>query len=111
MPSSCSLLGGIWICQTVPPVFVALFTRAMHPMALLIGWACGIAAGTAMAWSLGLKSSIYVLHIFGLAVPCYAALSALALNLAVGIVLSLVFNAFSPGARADETAAADYEAA
>ena len=33
------LLGGIWICQTVPAVLVALFTRAMHPMALLIGWA------------------------------------------------------------------------
>ncbi|MGZ5928334.1 MAG: sodium:solute symporter, partial [Rhizomicrobium sp.] len=102
------LLGGIWICQTVPAVLVALFTRAMHPMALLIGWACGIGAGTAMAWSLGLKSSIYVLHIFGVAVPCYAALSALALNLAVGIVLSFVFNALSQGPRADETAAQDY---
>src|SRR6201999_4390496 len=102
------LLGGIWICQTVPAVLVALFTRAMHPTALLIGWACGIASGTAMAWSLGLKSSVYVLHIFGVAVPCYAALSALALNLAVGIVLSFVFNALSRGVRPDETVAADY---
>src|SRR6185437_3298864 len=101
------LLGGIWICQTVPAVFVALFTRAFHPMALLIGWAAGIAAGTAMAWSLGLKSSIYVLHIFGVAVPCYAALSALALNLAVAALLSLAFNAMS-SSRPDETRAADY---
>ena len=92
----------------MPAVLVALFTRAMHPMALLIGWACGIAAGTAMAWSLELKSSVYPLHIFGVTVPCYAALSALALNLAVGVVLSLVFNALSKGRRADETAAADY---
>jgi SSS family solute:Na+ symporter len=61
-----------------------------------------------MAWSLELKSSIYVLHIFGVAVPCYAALSALALNLAVGVVLSPIFNALSKGRRADETAAADY---
>ena len=102
------LLGGIWICQTVPAVLVALFTRAMHPTALLIGWASGIGAGTAMAWSLGLKSSIYVLHIFGVAVPCYAALSALALNLTVGIVLSLIFNALSSGVRPDETFAEDY---
>ena len=102
------LLGGIWICQTVPAVLVALFTRAMHPMALLIGWACGITAGTAMAWSLELKSSVYPLHIFGVTVPCYAALSALALNLAVGVVLSLIFNALSKTKRADETAAADY---
>jgi SSS family solute:Na+ symporter len=102
------LLGGIWICQTVPSVFFSLFTRAMHPMALLIGWISGVAAGTAMAWSLGLKSSIYVLHFFGLAIPCYAALSALTLNLAVGILLSLLFNALSRGPRADETAAEDY---
>ena len=61
-----------------------------------------------MAWSLELKSSVYVLHVFGVAVPCYAALSALALNLAVGIVLSFVFNALSRGPRTDETAAQDY---
>jgi solute:Na+ symporter, SSS family len=101
------LLGGIWICQTVPAVFVALFTRAFHPMALLIGWAAGIAAGTAMAWSLSLTSSIYVIHVFGVAVPCYAALSALALNLAVAGILSLVFNALS-SSRPDETEVADY---
>jgi SSS family solute:Na+ symporter len=104
------LLGGIWICQTVPAVLVALFTRALHPIALLIGWACGIGAGTAMAWSLGLKSSIYVLHVFGVAIPCYAALSALALNLGVAVVLSIVFNALSRGPRADETVASDYVA-
>ena len=80
----------------MPAVLVALFTRAMHPMALLdrLGLRAS-APAPAMAWSLGLKSSVYVLHIFGVAVPCYAALSALALNLTVGIVLSLVFNALS----------------
>jgi SSS family solute:Na+ symporter len=104
------LLGGIWICQTVPAVLVALFTRALHPIALLIGWACGIGAGTAMAWSLGLKSSIYVLHVFGVAIPCYAALSALTLNLGVAVVLSIAFNALSRGPRADETVASDYVA-
>jgi solute:Na+ symporter, SSS family len=102
------LLGGIWICQTVPAVLVALFTRALHPIALLIGWACGIAAGTAMAWSLELKSSIYVVHILGVAVPCYAALIALALNLGVAIILSVMFNTLSRGPHADETEAADY---
>jgi SSS family solute:Na+ symporter len=46
--------------------------------------------------------------VFGMAIPCYAALSALALNLLVGIVLSVIFNALSQGPRADETAAVDY---
>jgi solute:Na+ symporter, SSS family len=49
-----------------------------------------------------------VLHIFGVAIPCYAALSALALNLGVAVVLSIVFNALSRGPRADETVASDY---
>ena len=48
---------------------------------LLAGWAAGMAAGTWMAWALGFKSSTYVLHAFGVAIPCYAALSALVLNM------------------------------
>ena len=44
-PSSCSLLGGIWICQTLPAVLIALYTRCLHPVALLVGWAAGIGAG------------------------------------------------------------------
>ncbi len=66
-----------------------------------------MAAGTWMAWTMDFKSSTYVLHLFGVAVPCYAAVSALALNIAVGLVLSLAFNA-AGGARVDETVAADY---
>jgi len=59
-----------------------------------------------MAWSLDSKAPSMLLHIFGVAVPCYAALSALALNLGVAIVLSVIFNALSRGRRADETVAA-----
>jgi SSS family solute:Na+ symporter len=101
------LLGGIWIIQTLPSVLLGLYTRWLHPMALLAGWAGGIAAGTAMAASLDFKGSIYALHIFGLTIPCYAALSSLVLNLAITAALSLVFN-MAMGPRADTTAAADY---
>jgi SSS family solute:Na+ symporter len=61
-----------------------------------------------MVVELGLKSSIYPLHIFGLTIPCYAALSALALNIAVGFAVSLVLNATSTAPRRDETVASDY---
>lgn len=101
------LLGGIWIIQTLPAVLIGLYTRWLHPWALLAGWACGIAAGTAMAASLDFQGSIYALHIFGITVPCYAALSSLVLNVTVSVVLSAVFN-LSRDARADATAAADY---
>jgi SSS family solute:Na+ symporter len=100
------LLGGIWIGQTVPTVLLALYVR-LNPWGLLAGWALGMSAGTWMAWTLGFKSSTYVLHAFGVAIPCYAALSALLLNLAVAVVVSLIANAIS-GMPADQTLAEDY---
>jgi solute:Na+ symporter, SSS family len=102
------LLGGIWISQTLPAVMLGLYTRWLHPWALLLGWAAGIGAGTWMAWTLSFKSATYVLHIFGVAIPCYAAISALVLNLAVSVALSVVFNAAARGVPSDETVAADY---
>jgi SSS family solute:Na+ symporter len=101
------LLGGIWIIQTLPSVLLGLYTRWLHPRALLTGWALGIASGTAMAGASGFKASVYVLHLGGVALPCYAALSSLLLNLAVSITLSLVFNAILTP-RGDTTLAADY---
>ncbi len=84
------LLGGIWIIQTLPAVFLGLYLKRLDPTALLIGWACGIGAGTWMAAQSAFKTSTYALHVFGLTVPCYAALSSLVLNLAVALALSLV---------------------
>ncbi len=102
------LLGGIWIIQTLPAVMLGLYTRWLHPAALILGWLTGTAAGTWMAATLSFKSATYVLHIAGLAVPCYAAISALALNLLVSVALSALFNLVSRGPRADATVAEDY---
>jgi SSS family solute:Na+ symporter len=101
------LLGGIWIIQTLPAVVIGLYTRWLHPWALLAGWAAGIVSGTAMAASLNFAKSIYAVTIFGVTIPCYAALSSLILNLAVSIALSAAFNALSQS-REDATLAADY---
>ena len=95
------LLGGIWIIQTLPSVLLGLYTRKLHPNALLIGWAGGIGAGTWMAAQSGFKTSTYALNILGAAVPCYAALSSLILNIAVAAVLSVVFRALSNAPRRD----------
>ncbi|MBS0276668.1 MAG: sodium:solute symporter [Proteobacteria bacterium] len=101
------LLGGIWIIQTLPAVLLGLYTRWLHPRALLLGWIAGMAAGTWMAGASGFKAAVYVLHIGGLDLPCYAALSSLVLNLIVSYALSLLFNALS-NTRADQTATEDY---
>jgi SSS family solute:Na+ symporter len=101
------LLGGIWIIQTLPAVLLGLYTRWLNPRALLIGWALGIASGTAMAGAGGFKASVYVLHFGSFALPCYAALSSLLLNLFASVALSFVLNAvLTP--RGDMTVASDY---
>ena len=80
------LLGGIWIAQLFPAVVIGVFTRFLHPWGLFAGWAAGMGMGTWMAWSMGLKSSVYpVPHIGGM----YAAVPALLLNLALAFVITL----------------------
>jgi solute:Na+ symporter, SSS family len=103
------LLGGIWICQTLPAVMLALYTpRQLHSTGLLLGWLTGMVAGTWMAVALNFKGAVYELHLFGLTIPCYAALIALALNIIVAYAVSFVCNAMSGAPKTDETLAEDY---
>ena len=100
------LLGGIWIGQMFPSVVLGVFTRWFHPWALFIGWAAGMASGTAMAASLGLKSSVYPLHLpaaLGGTYSMYAAVPALVLNLAVAVILSPLFRAANIDSGSDTT--------
>ena len=87
------LLGGIWMIQVLPPLVLGLRWRLLNSWALLIGWAVGTATGTWMAWLLAFKGATYTLTLFGLAIPGYAAVYSLLVNIAVSVVLSLVFSA------------------
>jgi SSS family solute:Na+ symporter len=104
------LLGGIWIIQTLPAVMLGAFTRWFNDRALLVGWAVGIIAGTAMAVAMNLTPT-YPLVLGGFTLPGYTAFYTVVLNLAVAAVLTPIFNAIG-GQRAsyDETAAIDYHA-
>jgi SSS family solute:Na+ symporter len=106
------LLGGIWMAQLFPSVVVGVFTRWLHPWALFVGWAAGMASGTAMAWELGLKSSVYPLHLplflGGGTYAMYAAVPALMLNLVVSAVLTVVFRAARVDNGSDVTDVAAY---
>jgi SSS family solute:Na+ symporter len=104
------LLGGIWIGQMFPAVVVGVFTRWLHPWALLAGWAAGMAAGTGMVWSLGLKGSVYPLHVGGGTYAMYAAVPALVLNLAVSVGLTVALRAAKVSAGTDATLPEAYEA-
>ena len=101
------LLGGIWIIQTLPAVLLGVYTRWFNDWALLIGWAAGIAAGTAMAIAAHLTPT-YPLSFGGWTFPGYTALYTVILNLVVTCVLTPVFNGMTKRARVDATRHADY---
>jgi SSS family solute:Na+ symporter len=102
------LLGGIWIAQLFPSVVCGAFTRWFRPWPLLLGWGVGMGAGTAMAVSLGLKSSVYSIHFLGQVYPMYAAVPALLLNLLVSACFTLIFSLANVGRGTDATAAENY---
>ena len=101
------LLGGIWIIQTLPAVLLGVYTRWFNDWALLIGWAAGIIAGTAMAIAANLTPT-YPLAIAGYTLPGYTALYTVILNLVVTCVLTPVFNGMTKQPQVDATRTADY---
>lgn len=103
------LLGGVWIIQTLPAVVLGLYTRWLHRHALLVGWGVGIVVGTAMVASLGFASSVFPIHVWGITVPCYAALASLIVNLAVTVVLTWLFNIAHAAGGRDQTMRLDYQ--
>jgi SSS family solute:Na+ symporter len=86
------LLGGVWILQLLPAVIGGLFVRFLHGQALLWGWFSGMATATLMVGSLGLRTSTYPFHIGGHVYGVYAALPALAVNLVVAGIGSMLMN-------------------
>ncbi|MCQ4337048.1 MAG: sodium:solute symporter [Sulfolobales archaeon] len=80
---SLQLLGGILIAQTLPAVFIALFTRKLNPHATLAGLVTGLASGIYMvlvANKFGLiKTTLF--HVGGYLI--FIALLALGINLAI----------------------------
>jgi len=102
------LLGGVWTVQLFPSVVLGAFTRWLNPWALLCGWAAGMGLGTWMAAELGLKSSVYPVHLFGQTYAMYAAVPALLLNLLVSAGLTLVLRAVKAEQGSDATGVEDY---
>jgi SSS family solute:Na+ symporter len=83
------LLGGVWILQTFPAVVFGLFFGWFRAPALLIGWAVGMAGGSWLAFSDGIKP----VHTFVLgdgSYTLYTGLTALALNIVVAVVVQLL---------------------
>ena len=110
------LLGGIWILQTFPSIVAGLYTRWFHRWALVLGWATAMVFGTIAAYrvptpgTLGshFGGSTATVPLIGHTV--YIAVTAFVINLAVTVVLTLIFRALKLPAGTDETRPEHYVA-
>ncbi|HEU5392388.1 MAG TPA: sodium:solute symporter [Streptosporangiaceae bacterium] len=106
------LLGGIWILQTFPAIVSGLFTRWFHRYALLVGWLTGMVFGTIAAYKVSTPTTSHwagsVNTIWGHTI--YIGLSAIIVNLAVAVVLTLIFKAVRVPEGTDETSPDQYKA-
>ncbi|MDR6519454.1 SSS family solute:Na+ symporter [Variovorax paradoxus] len=83
------LLGGLWILQTFPAVVFGLFFGWFRAPALLAGWAVGLAGGSWLAFSDGIKP-VHTFVIGGDSYTLYTGLAALVLNIVVAVAVQLV---------------------
>src|SRR5229473_4304212 len=103
------LLGGIWILQTLPAVFLGLYTHWFNRWALLIGWFVAEVLGTTFFVQAGLKS-LYTISIGSFSFPAmYIAFSMIVLNLVLAIILTPLFNVIGLRRGRDVTSPADYD--
>jgi SSS family solute:Na+ symporter len=102
------LLGGVWILQTLPAIVIGLYTRWLHRWALVAGWAVGMTVGTLMAASQDFAPT-YPLELFGTKINAYTGVFALAANLVVTLVLTLVLRAAGVRDAGDETRTEDFD--
>ncbi|WP_051752595.1 monocarboxylate uptake permease MctP [Streptosporangium amethystogenes] len=94
------LIGGVIILQTLPSVALGLYTRWFHRGGLIAGWVAGMGAGMLMLYNIG-NPVTGKLHFAGSAFPLeklgldtkmtiYAGIVALAVNLVVAVLGTLI---------------------
>lgn len=104
------LLSNIWIIQTLPPVFLGLYTSWFHRRALLVGLVSGLLVGTWLVVEQNFLSSITTISLGGVNLPIYVAIIALAVNLLVTTALTPLFRYLQINAGQDATTPADFAA-
>ena len=96
------LLGGIVMIQIFPAIAFGLYTRRIHGVPLLIGWAVGLALGIWLA--AGAKAWVPT-WMTPLGFSVYIGLFSVIVNAVVSVLLSFVM----PNLGRDETRGGDYE--
>jgi SSS family solute:Na+ symporter len=114
------LIGGVVILQTGPSVAVGLYTRWLHRGALIAGWAAGMGLGMWMLYQIPnaatkrahFGGSAFPLSEFGLDSPktIYVGFVAVAANILVAVLGTVVLRALKTPAGVDGTSPDDYTA-
>ncbi|GAA2608062.1 sodium:solute symporter [Dactylosporangium fulvum] len=112
------LIGGVIILQTLPAVALGLFTRWFHRGALIAGWAAGMGLGMWMLYRIPnaatkrahFGGSAFPLKDFGFDTPktIYAGFVAVAVNLVIAALLTLILRAAKVRDGGDATEYGDY---
>lgn len=121
------LIGGVIILQTLPAVAISLYTRWFHIVGMITGWVVGLGWGMYLlyqipnaatgrahfggsALALG-KLSLFGWHPFeGSQLQIYVGVVALAANLIVAIVVTLIMRQLKMFNGTDQTSPEDYHA-
>jgi SSS family solute:Na+ symporter len=112
------LIGGVVILQTAPAVALGLYTRWLHRGGLIAGWIAGMGLGLWMLYDIPnvttkrahFGGSAFPLKDFGFDTPktIYVGFVAVAVNLVVAVIVTLVLRATKTPDGIDGTAPDDY---
>ncbi|HLI71925.1 MAG TPA: sodium:solute symporter [Ktedonobacteraceae bacterium] len=103
------LLSSIWIVQTLPAVFLGLYTGWFHRYALLVGLISGLVIGTWLIVAQNFLSDLFTISLNGFNLPIYVALIALAVNLLVCLLLTPLLRSLQVRSGVDVITPADFE--
>jgi solute:Na+ symporter, SSS family len=121
------LIGGVIILQTLPTVAISLYTRWFHIWGLVAGWVVGLGWGMYLLYQIpnaatgkahfgGSALALEKLSLFGWhpwdgsKVQIYVGVVALAANLIIGIVVTLIMRQLKMFNGTDQTSPEDYHA-
>ncbi len=116
------LIGGVIILQTLPAVGIGLFTRWFHRGGLIAGWAVGMSVALVLLYQIPKKDasgavlkehfggSGYPLANFGFdtQMSIWAGFIAIAANLVIAVVVTMLLNAMKVSGGVDRTQHSDY---
>lgn len=102
------LAGGVWILQTLPAIFLALYLPWLDRRAIISGWVIGIGWGTYQLLQEGFSSALHGISFLG-GLHVYIAVSALVANLVVVFGVSALAWAFDAQRSYGRLAEADYQ--